>query len=193
MMRVAKATTFRASMNSTSHITVVGVNIVDPFRTSAKLTRGFHKSPVAWISGYFCHRWLPIWIPALPVFYSTGEECRRLRTKDKQNAIFVDFVFAARRIVPEIRGLKWDCLIILAVCLRRRTDQLVELVKVHKICVRNGAEFYFPLSPIDPLKALPEPCARRSVRSLGVPDEYIDWMSVTLVDQHRCRPAFHDV
>jgi hypothetical protein len=28
---------------------------------------------------------------------------------------------------------------------------------------------------------------------LGVPDEYIDWMSVTLVDQHRCRPAFHDV
>jgi hypothetical protein len=41
MMRVAKATTFRASTSSTSHITIVGLNIVDPFRTSAMATRGF--------------------------------------------------------------------------------------------------------------------------------------------------------
>lgn len=31
--RVTKATTVRASTNSTSHITIVGLNIVDPFRT----------------------------------------------------------------------------------------------------------------------------------------------------------------
>jgi hypothetical protein len=33
-MRVTKATTFRASTSSTSHITIVGPNIVDPFRPS---------------------------------------------------------------------------------------------------------------------------------------------------------------
>jgi hypothetical protein len=31
--RVTKATTVRASTSSTSHITIVGLNIVDPFRT----------------------------------------------------------------------------------------------------------------------------------------------------------------
>jgi hypothetical protein len=41
MMRVAKATTFRARTSRTSHITIVGLNIVDPFRTSAMATQGF--------------------------------------------------------------------------------------------------------------------------------------------------------
>jgi hypothetical protein len=36
-MRVTKATTFRASTNTTSHITIIGLNIVDPFRTSNAL------------------------------------------------------------------------------------------------------------------------------------------------------------
>jgi hypothetical protein len=94
---------------------------------------------------------------------------------------------------PEIRSLKQDCLIIFVVFLRGRTDQLVEILKVHRFCVRNGAKFYIPLSPINPLKALPGPCACRSVRLSGAPDEYIDWMSVTLVDQRRYRAAFHDV
>jgi hypothetical protein len=34
MKRVTKATTFRASTNSTSNITIIGLSIVDPFRTS---------------------------------------------------------------------------------------------------------------------------------------------------------------
>jgi hypothetical protein len=41
MMRVTNATTFRASRSSTSHMTIFGLNIVDPFRTRVMLTPGF--------------------------------------------------------------------------------------------------------------------------------------------------------
>ena len=85
-------------------------------------------------------------------------------------------MFAVRRIVPEIRSLKRYCRIIqFGGYLRGRTDQLVELLKVHKNCVRNGAKFYISLSPINPWKALPGPCVYRSVRPSGAPDEYVDW------------------
>jgi len=40
-MRVTNAATFRASRSSTSHMTIVGLNIVDPFRTRVMLTPGF--------------------------------------------------------------------------------------------------------------------------------------------------------
>jgi hypothetical protein len=43
--------------------------------------------------------------------------------------------------------------------LRGRIDQIVELLKIHTICIRDGAEFCFALSPINPLKALPGPGA----------------------------------
>jgi hypothetical protein len=43
-MRVAKAASFRASISSTSHITIVVLIIVDPFRNS-----------IAFISEYLCH------------------------------------------------------------------------------------------------------------------------------------------
>src|ERR1700693_3190536 len=77
--------------------------------------------------------------------------------------------------------------------LRDGTDQVVELLQVHRICVRDGAEFCFALSPVNPLKTLPGPGACRSVWFSGGPDEYIDWTSVTLVDEHRDRAAFHDI
>jgi hypothetical protein len=78
MMRVTKATTFRARTSSTSHITIVGLNIVDPFRPS-----------IAFLSRYLRHRC------SIP----HPEECRRLKRKDKPNASLVDRLFAARRIV----------------------------------------------------------------------------------------------
>jgi hypothetical protein len=55
-MRVTKATTVRASTSSTSHITILGLNIVDPFRTS-----------IAFLSEYLRHRC------SIP----HGGECRR--------------------------------------------------------------------------------------------------------------------
>jgi hypothetical protein len=78
MMRVTKATTFKASTSSTSHITIVGLNIVDPFRPL-----------IAFLSKYLRDRC------SIPY----PEECRRLTRKDKSNAYLVDRVFAARRIV----------------------------------------------------------------------------------------------
>ena len=44
-MRVTKATTFRATTSTTSHITIIGLNIVDPFRTS-----------IAFLSEYLRHQ-----------------------------------------------------------------------------------------------------------------------------------------
>ena len=40
------------------------------------------------------------------------------------------------------------------------SDQLVQLLELGRICVRDGAETHFALSPINPLKALPGPCVR---------------------------------
>jgi hypothetical protein len=100
MIRVTKATTFRASTSSASHITIVGLNIVDPFRTF-----------IAFLSEYLRHQ-CPI---------PRCQECRRLKRKDKPNARFADLVFAARRIVPN-SFLKWSCLLTFAVCLRGRID-----------------------------------------------------------------------
>ena len=74
-----------------------------------------------------------------------------------------------------------------------RNDQLVEVFKVHAICVRDGAEFHFVLAPVNPLIALPRTCARRTVRFPCRPDEYIDCTSVTLVDEHRNSAAFNNV
>ena len=80
MMRVTKATTFRASVSSTSHITIVVLNIVDAFRTS-----------IAFISEYLRHECS---IPHC-------EECRRLKMKDKPDARLLDFVLAVHMIVLE--------------------------------------------------------------------------------------------
>jgi len=66
MKRVTKATTFRASTSSTSHITIVVLNIVDPFRTS-----------IAFISEYLCH------LCSIP----HCQECRRLKMKDKAERV----------------------------------------------------------------------------------------------------------
>jgi hypothetical protein len=63
MRRVTKPTTLRASTSSTSHITIIGLNIVDPFRTA-----------IAFLSEYLRHQ----------CFIPHGEECRRLRRKDTQ-------------------------------------------------------------------------------------------------------------
>jgi hypothetical protein len=60
----------------------------------------------------------------------------------------------------------------------------MELLKVHRVYVRDGAEFLFALSPINPSKALPGTCARRTVPFPCGPDEYIDWVSVALIDEH---------
>jgi hypothetical protein len=57
MMRVAKATTFRASTSSTSHITIVGLNIVDPFRTFSHGGTGFLEEANC----------LLLWIPLSPM------------------------------------------------------------------------------------------------------------------------------
>jgi hypothetical protein len=65
IVRVTKATTFRASTSTTSHITIIGLNIVDPFRTS-----------IAFLSEYLRHLY------SIPYC----EECRRLKMKDKPNA-----------------------------------------------------------------------------------------------------------
>jgi hypothetical protein len=70
MMRVTKATTFRASTSSTSHITIVGLNIVNPFRFS-----------IAFLSKYLRHRC------SIP-------RPQQLKRKDKPNAYL-----SARRIV----------------------------------------------------------------------------------------------
>jgi hypothetical protein len=60
--RLTKATTVRASTSSTSHITIVGLNIVDPFRTLCqhRIFRMDSSGTDAFLS----------WIPASPMFYS---------------------------------------------------------------------------------------------------------------------------
>jgi hypothetical protein len=63
IMRVTKAATFRASTSSTSHITIIGLNIVDPFHTS-----------IAFLSEYLCHQC------SIP----HSEECRRVKIKDTE-------------------------------------------------------------------------------------------------------------
>jgi len=78
MMSDTKATTFRASTSSKSHITIVGLNIVNSFRPS-----------IAFLSKYLRHRC------SIP----RPQQCRRLKRKDKPNAYLVDRVSAARRIV----------------------------------------------------------------------------------------------
>jgi len=80
MMRVTTATTFRASISSTSHITIVVLNIVDPFRTS-----------IAFISEYLRHE----------CSIRHCEECRRLKMKDKLDARFLDVVLAVHMIELE--------------------------------------------------------------------------------------------
>jgi hypothetical protein len=65
MRRVTKATTFRASTSSTSHITIIGLNIVDPFRTS-----------ITFLSEYLPHSC------SIP----DCDECVHLEMKNKQNA-----------------------------------------------------------------------------------------------------------
>ncbi|PYT64729.1 MAG: hypothetical protein DMG39_31230 [Acidobacteria bacterium] len=77
--------------------------------------------------------------------------------------------------------------------LRGRIDQLVEMLKVRRVYVRNGAEFLFAFSPIHPSKALPGTCARWTVPFPCGPDEYINWTSVTLVDEHRDGVAFNNI
>src|SRR5881275_3232113 len=64
-----------------------------------------------------------------------------------------------------------------AILLRGRIDQLVEMLKVRRVYVRNGAEFLFAFSPIHPSKALPGTCARWTVPFPCGPDEYINWTS----------------
>jgi hypothetical protein len=59
-MPVTKATTFRASTSTTSHITIIGLNIVDPFRTS-----------IAFLCEYLRHQC------SIPYC----KECRRLANK----------------------------------------------------------------------------------------------------------------
>src|SRR4029077_19697746 len=61
------------------------------------------------------------------------------------------------------------------------------------MCVRNRAELHFPLSPINPLKPLPGAYARGTVPFPCAPNEYINWMLVTLVDQHCNRAALNHV
>jgi len=65
MMRVTKATTFKASINSTAQTTIVVLSIVDPFRIS-----------IDFISEYLRHRC------SIP---GCGES-RRLKMKNKPNA-----------------------------------------------------------------------------------------------------------
>jgi hypothetical protein len=60
-------------MSSTSHITIVGLNIVDPVRTRAMLTSA---GPIAFLSGYLNYQC------SIP----HGEECRRLKVEDKRDA-----------------------------------------------------------------------------------------------------------
>ena len=60
--RLTKATTVKASTSSTSHITIVGLNIVDPSRTlyRHRIFRMGSSGVDAFLS----------WIPAPPMFYS---------------------------------------------------------------------------------------------------------------------------
>jgi len=50
-------------------------------------------------------------------------------------------------------------------------EKPLELLKVGSGCVGDGAEFYFTFSPINPLIAMPGPCARRGVPFPCGPDE----------------------
>jgi hypothetical protein len=63
MRRVTKPTTLGTSTSSTSHITIIGLNIVDPFRTA-----------IAFLSEYLRHQ----------CFIPHGEERRGLRRKDTE-------------------------------------------------------------------------------------------------------------
>jgi hypothetical protein len=74
--RVTKATPFSASTSSTSHITIIGLNIVDPFGTS-----------IAFLSKYLRP------LCSIP----RCKEFRRLERKGKPNAYLMVLRFAARR------------------------------------------------------------------------------------------------
>jgi hypothetical protein len=82
MMRVTKATTFRASTSSTSHITIVGLNIVNPFRFS-----------IAFLSKYLRHRC------SIP-------RPQQLKRKDKPNAYLVQPVELCSHLVLEMKVAK---------------------------------------------------------------------------------------
>jgi hypothetical protein len=69
----------------------------------------------------------------------------------------------------------------------------LELLEVHRICLRNSAEFHIAPSPIDPLKALPGTCARWTVLFLRAPDEYIQRMPIVFIYKHRDGAAFNNI
>src|SRR5260370_22090675 len=68
-------------------------------------------------------------------------------------------------------------------CLVR--EKPLELLKVGRGCVGDGAEFYSAFSPINPLIALPGPCMRSGVPFPCGPDEYVNTMSGACIDEHR--------
>src|SRR5690242_636290 len=67
------------------------------------------------------------------------------------------------------------------------------MLKVCRVYVRYGAEFLFAFSPIHPSKALKGTCARWTVPFPCGPDEYINWTSITLIDEDRDGVAFNNI
>ena len=103
--RVTKATTVRASTSSTSHITIVGLNIVDPFRPLMP-TPDF-------LNSYLRHRCLPLMDTCVtsvlfrlsPIQPTKGLACRSARYSVRQmntfdwtsiNLFKLDFIPACR-------------------------------------------------------------------------------------------------
>jgi len=70
----------------------------------------------------------------------------------------------------QIRSGKRSCP---AILLRGRIDQLVEMLKVRRVYVRNGAEFLFAFSPNPPIESPARNLWRGGLSVPVWPDEYI--------------------